>query len=197
MKFFDAIEKRRSIRDITNKIDIEETELIDIIKRNLKHTPSAFNAQSQKVLVLLGEQSVKFWDLTKAALKKMVPAKSFPATAEKMDKFGAGYGTILFFDDLSITDGLIKNFPTYKQNFLTWAQQQNGMLQSNIWTSLASKNIGASLQHYNEVIENQLETEFDVPKICKLISQMPFGGILEEPSEKEFMDVDSRIIVMK
>ncbi|XMB72236.1 nitroreductase family protein [Mycoplasmatota bacterium WC30] len=197
MKFLAAIEKRRSIRDINNTIDIEESELIDIIKHNLKHTPSAYNAQSQKVMVLLGEQHLKFWNLTKEALRKIVPEKNFGSTESKMDNFGAGYGTILFFDDLTITNGLVDKFPTYKQNFLTWAEQQNGMLQANIWSSLASKNIGASLQHYNEIIENQLESAFGVSKNCKLIAQMPFGGILKEPSQKQFQNVESRIIIIK
>ena len=197
MEFLAAIEKRRSIRNISNKIAIEETELLNIIKHNLKHTPSAYNAQSQKVLVLLGEENHKFWDLTKEALRKIVPENKFARTEAKMDNFRAGYGTILFFDDLTITNGLIEKFPTYKQNFLTWAAQQNGMLQANIWSSFASKNIGASLQHYNEIIEDQLESAFGVPKICKLIAQMPFGGIIEEPNEKQSLDVESRIIVMK
>ncbi|NFV72581.1 nitroreductase, partial [Clostridium botulinum] len=34
---------------------------------------------------------------------------------------------------------------------------------------------GASLQHYNELIEEDVKKEWNIPNNWKLIAQMPFG----------------------
>ncbi|MCK4552390.1 MAG: nitroreductase family protein [Tenericutes bacterium] len=197
MKFLEALMNRRSIRDLTNKIGISDEDLIDIFKFNLKHTPSAFNSQSPKLLLLLDKEHHKFWDILKEELKKIVPKENFGKTDKKINGFRNGYGTVLFFDDSSITEDLIDKFPLYRENLLTWTEQHNGMLQANVWTSLAEHDIGASLQHYSEVVVHRLAEAFSVPKTCRLIAQMPFGGIVTEVGPKTFIDIDKRIIVMK
>ncbi len=42
--------------------------------------------------------------------------------------------------------------------------QSVGMLQSNIWVALAKEGVGASLQHYSNLIEDQVRTVFKVPE---------------------------------
>jgi predicted oxidoreductase (fatty acid repression mutant protein) len=171
--------------------------LLDLINNNLKHTPSAMNSQSQKIFVLLNDSHRRFWDLTEEELRKIVPADKFANTEKKLKGFRDGYGTILYFDDLDITNDLIQKYPLYKDNFIAWSNQQNAMLQINIWNELANYNIGASLQHYTEVIEERVYKEYNIPKNYKMIAQMPFGGINETPSEKSFNDLKDRVVVMK
>jgi predicted oxidoreductase (fatty acid repression mutant protein) len=197
MEYNEIIETRRSIRKLTNKIDISEESLLDLINNNLKHTPSAMNSQSQKIFVLLNDSHRRFWDLTEEELRKIVPADKFANTEKKLKGFRDGYGTILYFDDLDITNDLIQKYPLYKDNFIAWSNQQNAMLQINIWNELANYNIGASLQHYTEVIEERVYKEYNIPKNYKMIAQMPFGGINETPSEKSFNDLKDRVVVMK
>ena len=43
--------------------------------------------------------------------------------------------------------------PSYADNFANWAVQTNAMHQYAIWTALSSKGIGASLQHYNPLVD--------------------------------------------
>lgn len=197
MEFKKAIQKRRSIRNLTDKIDISEAQLMDVIKHQLKHTPSAFNSQSQKVMLLLNDKHRDFWSLVMEALKDKVPEDKFKTTEDKINGFKAGFGTILFFDDENITKGLIKKFPLYEANILLWAQQHNGMLQGNLWTALAEQNIGASLQHYTEVIDKVARETFDIPDGWKMLAQMPFGGINETVKEKQFNDLSERMIIKK
>jgi predicted oxidoreductase (fatty acid repression mutant protein) len=71
------------------------------------------------------------------------------------------------------------------------------MLQSNIWTALREEGIGASLQHYNPVINEAVAKLFDIPKSWSLVGQMPFGGIESEPDAKEKEDISKRVIVKK
>ena len=37
------------------------------------------------------------------------------------------------------------------------------MLQSNVWAALAMEGVGASLQHYHNLIEDEVRTAFNVP----------------------------------
>ena len=197
MEYSKTIESRRSVYEIEKKINVAENTLVDLIKHNLKLTPSAYNSQSQRIMLLLGERNDDFWNLVKEELRKIVPENKFSSTETKINNFKSGYGTVLFFDDEAITNSLIAKFPSYKKNFLSWSDQQNGMLQINIWNELSSYGIGASLQHYAEVIESVYKEVFEVPDSWKLIAQMPFGNIVESPMEKDKIDIDQRIIIHK
>ena len=53
--------------------------------------------------------------------------------------------------------------------------------------------MGASLQHYNELIGNQVKAEWNVPEEWMLISQMPFGKPTAPPDEKTFEPLEKRI----
>ena len=82
------------------------------------------------------------------------------------------------------------------ENFPVWANQANGMLQLAVWAALRELNIGASLQHYNPVIDNEVKRQFHVPDQYRIVAQMPFGGIAEEPATKEWEYIDQRVRVL-
>jgi predicted oxidoreductase (fatty acid repression mutant protein) len=69
------------------------------------------------------------------------------------------------------------------------------MLQFMIWTSFAQKNIGASLQHYNPLIDNIIKQQFKINQDWKLVAQMPFGGVVEEPKAHEVKYINESLIV--
>ena len=89
------------------------------------------------------------------------------------------------------------NFMQYAHNFPLWSQQSSGMLQYVVWTGLANINLGASLQHYNEVIESDVSATFDVPSTWKLIAQMPFGSIETPAGDKTFNPIEDRLRVLR
>ena len=71
------------------------------------------------------------------------------------------------------------------------------MLQINLWTALRELGIGASLQHYNPVIDKAIKDAFSIPENYVLLAQMPFGGIVSEPDPKEKEDISKRVLVLK
>ena len=73
-----------------------------------------------------------------------------------MNAFKSGYGTVLYFEDSEVVEGLQANFALYKDNFPTWSQQSSGMLQFAIWTALEIEGFGATLQHYNPLIDEEV-----------------------------------------
>lgn len=195
--FLNDIKKRRSIYGISKDTAVSEERIEEIVSEAVLHTPSAFNSQSARVVVLFNEQHGKLWDLTKETLRKVVPAEGFASTEEKMEAFKSGRGTVLFFEDQSVVEGLQKQFALYADNFPVWSQQSSGMLQYVVWTALAQEGIGASLQHYNPLIDEQVSAEWNVPSTWKLIAQMPFGKIVAEAGNKDFAPLDSRLKVFK
>lgn len=195
--FYTAVADRRTFYGIGKEAVVSDDRIKEVIEQALKHTPSAFNSQSGKVVLLIGAQHDKLWDITKEALRKIVPAEQFGATEEKINSFRNGYGTVLYFDDNSIVESLQQQFALYKDNFPVWAQQSNGMLQYVIWTSLEAEGFGASLQHYNELIEADVKEHWGIPSNWKLIAQMPFGKPTAGPGAKEYQPLDERFKVFK
>lgn len=197
MSNVEALKTRRSFYNINRDILVSEETILSLIEETVKYTPSAFNSESQRVVVLLNEKHEQVWEMIKAAIKKLVPENEFKKSEDKINAFKAGYGTILFFDDAKTTEALIEKFPLYKSNFLKWAIEQNGMLQGNVWVGLSEMGIGASLQHYNELIEEQVKTAFNIDKSWTLQAQMPFGNIVTRPDVKPKKSLSERMVVLK
>ena len=197
MEFLQSLKTRRSIYNINKDLKVKEKEVIELIENVLLNTPSAFNSESQRVVVLLKEKHDLLWEIVKGEIKKLVSAEDFKKSEEKLNSFKAGYGTILFFDDNKTTTYLGEQFPLYKANFIKWAVEQNGMLQSNVWVGLGTIGIGASLQHYNELIEERIKNELNLDKEWTLTAQMPFGNIVEVPAEKTKKSLSERLVVFE
>lgn len=195
--FNTSIKERRSIYGISKESPIGDERIQEIINHAVKYTPSAFNSQSARVLVLFGESHNKVWDITKEVLRKIVPADSFSSTEEKVNSFRSGYGTVLFFEDQAVIEGLQKQFALYKDNFPIWSQQSSGMLQLVVWTALENEGLGASLQHYNPLIDEEVRNEWHIPENWKLIAQMPFGKPTAPAGEKQFNPIEDRVKVFK
>ncbi|MBB6215208.1 hypothetical protein HNQ80_001297 [Anaerosolibacter carboniphilus] len=196
-EFSAAVKERRSIYGISKDFVVSDEKIQEVIQHAVQYTPSAFNSQSARVVVLLGAQHDRLWDITKETLRKIVPPGSFAQTEEKMNAFQSGYGTVLFFEDQSVIEGLQQKFSLYKDNFPVWSQHSTGMLQYVVWTSLEIEGFGASLQHYNPLIDEEVKKEWNVPDNWKLIAQMPFGKPTAPAGEKEFMSLEERVKVFK
>lgn len=188
-------ETRRSIYALNNTLPISKDDVNQIVEHALLHTPSSFNSQSTRLVVLHGAEHEKLWEITKAELAKIVPADKFAPTEAKLDSFKAGAGTVLFFEDQTVVKGLQDSFPFYAENFPIWADHANAMTQYAIWTTLASENVGANLQHYNPVIDAEVAKTWGIPDTWTLRAQLVFGGIVSPAGDKEFSPVADRLKV--
>jgi uncharacterized protein len=188
-----ALKNRRSIYGISKAPNISNERLETLIKDIVKYTPSAFNSQTTRLVLLLGGQHDKLWDITTDVLRAVVPEANFAPTAEKMASFKAGHGTVLFFEEQSIVENLQEQFPLYQENFPIWSQHTNAMHQLMVWITLENEGLGASLQHYNPLIDERVKDQWKLPETWKLIAQMPFGQKTQEPGDKEFQGLDHRV----
>jgi predicted oxidoreductase (fatty acid repression mutant protein) len=195
--FKQALEHRRTFYGIGKESLMSEKVVEDLVKFAVKHVPSAFNSQSTRVVVLFGKNHLRLWSIVKETLRKIVPETAFEGTENKIDSFAAGYASLLFFEDESVVKSLQQQFPGYAANFPIWSQQTSGMHQLAIWTMLEDKGLGASLQHYNPLIDDEVHATWNIPQTWKLIAQMPFGKPISEPGEKTFSPLDERVLFFK
>lgn len=188
--FLESVKQRRTFYELTKERIVSAERIRHIINEAVLHTPSAFNSQSARVVVLFDDQSDKLWQITKETLREIVSANNWAKTEEKITGFGSGYGTVLFYEDQSVIESLCKQFPTYADNFPVWSNQSSGMLQFVIWTALELEGLGASLQHYNPLIDAMVAQRWSIPTDWKLIAQMPFGKPAFAPNPKDFKAVE-------
>ena len=188
-------EKRRTIYALNKNLPLPAAEVAKIIEHAVLHTPSSFNSQSTRVVVLFGAEHEKLWQITEDALRAIVPADKFEPTAQKLAMFKAAAGSVLFFEDQEVVQNLQANFPAYADNFPVWAEHTDAMHQYAVWTTLAEAGIGANLQHYNPLIDHAVAEAWDIPASWKLRAEMVFGGIATPAGEKAFAPLEGRFKV--
>ncbi|WP_352259858.1 nitroreductase family protein [Psychrobacter sp. TB55-MNA-CIBAN-0194] len=189
-------EKRRSIYALSNQLSVSNDEVVKLVEHAVLHTPSAFNSQSTRIIVLFGDEHQKLWQMTEDTLRDIVnDDEKFVSTKQKIDSFKAGAGTILFFEDHAVVKGLQEAAPLYADKFPVWSEHTSAMHQYMIWMALSSLDIGANLQHYNPIIDSQVADAWNVDKDWELVAQMVFGAIEQPAGDKAFKPVDSRLKV--
>ena len=189
-------EKRRSIYALSNDLPVSNDEIIKLVEHAVLHTPSSFNSQSTRIVVLFGDDHNKLWQITEDTLRDIVDnEEQFAATKQKMDGFKAGAGTIMFFEDHSVVRDMQAAAPLYADKFPIWADQTNAMHQYIIWTALASIDVGANLQHYNPIIDKKVAEEWNIDEHWELNAQMVFGAIEQPAGDKAFKPVEDRMQV--
>ncbi|ORF26135.1 nitroreductase family protein [Snodgrassella alvi] len=191
----EAIEKRRTQYALGRNITQAQEEITALIEEAIKLSPSAFNSQSSRAVILFGQQSEKFWHIVMNELRIIVPADKFAPTEAKIKSFAAGVGTILFYEDQQIITSLQQQYPNYAEQFPVWSEQGSGIAQFAVWSALANAGIGASLQHYNPLPDAAAAKEWQIPESWKLRAMMPFGSNEAPFPEKNFIDDTERFKV--
>mgnify|MGYP000272906178 CR=1 FL=1 len=190
MNTIEALKGRRTYYNINDKLPVSTDEIVKTVKEITELVPDSFNMKSSRVIVALGDQHKKLWD----AIFDVFGGK---VAREKIDSFKAGAGTILYFVDNVTVGNLQGQFPMYAERFPHWAAQSAGMLQISIWEALRELNVGASLQHYNPLIDDEVRRTWNLPESWMLIAEMPFGTPTAEPGEKEFGELSERIKIFR
>ena len=191
MSFLESLANRRSIYALGDAVDVEKATAT--ITEAVKLSPSAFNSQTSRVLILAGAEHKKLWqeiiatDLKAEMDRQGVPESAWEGTKAKLDSFAAAGLTALFFEDTDVVKGLQEQFPLYAENFPVWSEHSSAIAQFAVWTALSEQNIGASLQHYNPIVDAEIAEIFDIPANWKLRAQLVFGSIEAPAGEKTFM----------
>lgn len=198
--FSDALLKRRTYLSLSNELHISPKAVSELIKTAITATPSYCGAQSTRALVLFGEHHDTLWEITKRSIRSVAGTSEDAARGtERIDRqFKAAAGTVCFFQDLHTVKQLEDAFTDnvdLKAAVAARLDYDVAAAELAVWMVLRQANIGSSLQHFNPIIDEGVRVSMKIPKWWRMHSQMPFGGILVEPSTKVYLPLDDRIRV--
>ncbi|OAA39368.1 nitroreductase [Metarhizium rileyi] len=193
----EAITKRGSLHMLSDHVDIPDTRIREIVREGLLHSPTPFNCQSGRTVILLKEEHKKFWDLAYDAVQASVSPVIFEKAFEpRIKMFRAAYGTILFYESQNALDKAVEKMPIVKEKMPQWSEHAAGMLQYVIWTMLCGEGLGVNLQHYNPMVDAPAAERWDIPADWSLKAQMVFGKpVGPRNHKKEFLPVEDRMKV--
>lgn len=197
MELTKAIKKRRSVYSLNKTSHVSDDEIASRLEETIINTPTAFGSEAVFILLALGNNHSFVWDSVLQRLKPLTKPDKFPATASKIASFKETHGTILFFKKSQDIEELKKQFPLYASRQDNWGEQNIGIAVYAIWLTLTDLGLGASLQHYDPLIDEEIHAHFKVPSSYKLEGEMVFGDIKNEPGEKEFGPKEERFSVSK
>lgn len=92
--FFDAVESRRSMYQLTNESTIADARIKELVTHTIKHVPSSFNSQTTRLVVVLKEKHEELWDAIMEIYQLQLPADKFEHAKGRMVGFRKAYGTV-------------------------------------------------------------------------------------------------------
>lgn len=93
-KYLAEIQSRRTCYSLEAKSPISDDRIVEIAREVTKHTPSSFNCQSTRLVVLLRDEHVKFWEIAKHCFKATLPEDTYVDYEKKLCQRQGGYGTV-------------------------------------------------------------------------------------------------------
>lgn len=185
MEFRSAVLARRSEYSLDAR-GVDTDAVVSRIREIAGSVPSAFNAQSARVLCLVGGDHIRLWAMVEEILRERSrDPERFRGTQAKLAGFRAAAGTILFYEMDSKTHELMEAHPSYRDMFPQWAEHGNAMMQFAVWCGIVDMGLGANIQHYNPIIDESVAEEFSVPCGYRLVAQMVFGRVTDPAKPKD------------
>lgn len=93
-KYLADIQSRRTCYSLEAKSPVSDARIVEIAREVIKHTPSSFNCQSTRLVVLLQDEHVKFWEIAKQCFKATLPKETYVDYEKKLCQRQGGYGTV-------------------------------------------------------------------------------------------------------
>lgn len=186
---------RRTVYALSGSSPISDARIREIVEFTVKHSPSSFNSQSSRAVLVLKEEHKRVWGLIGDGLKAAIGEEKYKSSEARISGFAAAYGTVLLFEDSAVVKGLQEKLPTYADKFPQWADHAHGILASNLWVQFSTDGLGANLQHYSPLADDAIKQQYDIPATWELKAQLVFGKIEAPAGEKSFAPIEDRVKV--
>lgn len=194
-EFLQVIQHRRTVYDLSKKEIMNSQDLVQYIRELVRETPSSFNVQSGRVVVLIGDQHDKYWkEIVPKAVTEMLGENVLGSMQEKLNNFARAFGTVLFFEDERLIKGQQETYPSYAASFPTWSLHSTGMAQVYVWAGLEAAGYGANLQHYGNLTAEKVRKQYNLPQTYQLQSELVFGHPDSPAAEKTYNPDHERVI---
>ncbi|KAI8799475.1 Nitroreductase-like protein [Cladochytrium replicatum] len=193
--YWEAVKGRRSIYGLGKDVEISDDKIVELVNETVLNTPSAFNSQTARLVVLFKDDHDQFWDFVLDTLRPLVPADAFAQTEGRIAGFKGAYVTVLFFEDTAMVKSLQEQFAVFADKFPSWSRDTTAMHQHVLWTAVEAEGLGANLQHYNPVVDDKVKQHWKIPAEWELTAQLVIGSRVSEPGPKESKPLEGRVIV--
>ncbi|CAO1634449.1 unnamed protein product [Parajaminaea phylloscopi] len=175
---------------------LSNAELIRIVKEVVRQSPTTFNCQASRVVILLGKDHEDYWAKTvPEGMKADAVAEAQEKKSQRLPGFQGAAGTVLFFEDQATLRGLQARNALCAPRVPEWSAHASGIAQANVWTTLEAAGLGANLQHYGNLSNNALIKQYDLPEDWRLHAELVFGEPLGAPREKTYIADEERFRV--
>ncbi|OJD14894.1 hypothetical protein AJ78_04810 [Emergomyces pasteurianus Ep9510] len=189
---------RRSIYQLTNESTISDARIEELLSAVLLHTPSSFNSQSARIVLLLKDDHQKLWDIAREEASATLPPDIYQNLYNpRITLYRAAYGSALFYEDPAPLKAMQEKLPILKDKFPQWSEHSSGMHQYAAWTLFEAEGLGCNLQHYTPILDARISKEWNVPPEWSLKAQLVFGKPVGDGGirEKTFEPLEKRIFV--
>lgn len=195
-QYLESIASRRSIYALSKESTISNARIKEILTETIKHSPSSFNNQAQRAVLLLGAEHDTFWEIAREHVKTSLGEKGYNGLKSKIDGYQAGYGTVAWFEDNETLKPFQEKNPGLP--FGQWGAHSQGMVQIHTWDAFELEGLGGNLQHYNFMpsFEKAVKEHWKLPESWDLHAQLVFGKPTAQPHEKSFDQVDGKRLLV-
>lgn len=181
--YLKAIASRRTVYALKPELPSSVTlqDVQSTVQAIIKDTPTSFNSQVNRAIILIGAEHKRVWDETVNSIQGD-SGKKKPASARD-----EAFGTVVFFTDDRTTEELQSKFPAWAPIFPQFADHSSGAAQVHTWTAFKELGIGGHLQHFNGYVKAALPKS--IPLEWQVHSQLVFGlPAVAESSPKSYID---------
>jgi hypothetical protein len=96
--YLEAVKQRRSVYGVTDEVIMSDDRIVEIANTVIQSCPSAWNMQSTRFLITLGQEHKHFWDTVIASAKPFVIENqgedAWKRNEDRFKSFRAAYGTV-------------------------------------------------------------------------------------------------------
>ncbi|EJS44541.1 hbn1p [Saccharomyces arboricola H-6] len=185
--YLKTLTARRTIYALKPELPGEVTikDIQSVVQTIIKETPTAFNSQPNRAIILTGETHKQVWDQVTKGIESPDGQKR-PASVRD-----EAFGSVIFFTDDKVTEKLKADFPAYSAAFPSFADHTSGAAQINSWVALEAVGLGGHLQHYNGYVKAALPSQ--IPQSWTVQAQLVFGTPAAAPGEKTYIKNDVEV----
>jgi len=199
-QFLELAKARRSIYTLSKESTIPDSKIEEIVKAAVTWSPSTYNVQSARAVILFGDEHEKLWSIVKTNMDQVPMDEGTKGyIMGRITGWTGSYGTVMFFEDQVALDGLGEKNPMVKPMLTEWSDHSTGIHQFIVWTALEAEGLGANLQHFNfhpGIVAEVLST-WKLPETWKLKAQLVFGKPTGPAGDKTFEPIEKRVFVKR
>ena len=193
----EMLKRRRTFYNLGKNTDVSIKDIENIIKNIIKELPSAYGIQTGRYAILFGEKNVEFWNLIQESQKVILDREMYEVMKDRFDGGKEAYGTIVFFESKEAVESINDNDSRsnlYKEN-------NQGIALLAFWLALGELNLGGNIQYFNmenrKDFDEKIRDFLNISDDWKMLGQMYFGSIEGPAKEKESLDVDELVKVIR